>query len=63
MTYIHCNICGSNDACIRKDEIETAKITMRAHVDCDGHSQYRVVSSSDIARSEQELSKRGDNES
>lgn len=36
-----CQFCGRTDARIRASEIPTARITGRAHVDCDGHAQYR----------------------
>ena len=46
-----CGICGSNDAQIRLCEIETARITRRAHVDCWGHSEYRAVTLKEIEES------------
>lgn len=51
-----CNICGSQNAYIRKAELATAKITGRAHVDCgpDGnpsHSQYRHIEPHEITTS------------
>ena len=46
-----CLICGRTDAVIRKGELVTAKITFRAHVDCQGHSQYRPVTRDDIDES------------
>jgi len=39
-------------ALVRECEIETAKITRRAHVDCGGHGEYRAVSHKDIEESE-----------
>ena len=39
-----CNICSRTDAVIRTCELKTARITNKAHVDCQGHSQYRPVS-------------------
>jgi hypothetical protein len=45
---MNCNICGRKDANIRQRELDTVKdtvkITRRAHVDCQGHSEYRLVS-------------------
>ena len=38
-----CNICGAQDAVIRLCELKIAQITGRAHVDCNGHAQYRSV--------------------
>ena len=43
-----CYICGSNKAQIRKCELEIAKITLRAHVDCNGHSHYRCISQNEF---------------
>jgi len=48
-----CTVCGRDDAMIRECEIETARITHRAHVDCVGHSEYRWVSDAEIAESEE----------
>lgn len=46
---IHCGICKRPEALIRVDELETAAISRRAHVDCaGGHSEYRYVSANDI---------------
>lgn len=46
---MNCQICGREDAYIRKTEIPTALITHRAHVDCGGgHSQYRWLSLEEI---------------
>lgn len=41
---MHCNICGRDDARVRKVELPVARITHRAHVDCLGHSEYRSLS-------------------
>lgn len=43
--------CGRNDAIIRADELDTAQITGRAHVDCAGHSHYRDVTIKDVMKS------------
>lgn len=40
---VKCRICGNDHATIREEEISTARITWRAHVDCNGHSQYRNI--------------------
>jgi len=40
---MHCRICGRQDARIPLCELEIARITHRAHVDCFGHSEYRLV--------------------
>lgn len=57
-----CLLCGSNYARIRQCELSVAKITLRAHVDCDGHSQYRDIRLLDvlmeIARLEKEEKRR-----
>jgi len=45
---MRCDICGSMDANIRPIELTTARITLRAHVDCNGHGQYRSVSREEI---------------
>jgi hypothetical protein len=47
-----CAICGMEGALVRECEIEVAKITRRAHVDCGGHGEYCVVSHKDIEESE-----------
>jgi len=49
-----CYICGSEGAYVRACELETAKITNMAHVDCGvrGHGEYRAVSHKDIEESE-----------
>ena len=52
---MQCHICGSESAIICKSEIETTKITRRAHVDCDGHSQYRGVGFEEIEESESRI--------
>jgi ribosomal protein S14 len=41
-----CNICGRITASIR--DIDTARITGKAHIDCNGHSEYRHVSKEEI---------------
>lgn len=43
-----CRICGREGALVRECEIQVARITLRAHVDCEGHSEYRHVSSDDV---------------
>jgi len=43
-----CNICGREDAVIRPGEIETALHSHRAHVDCQGHGQYRSVTRDEL---------------
>ena len=49
MMGIKCHLCGEDTAKVRDCEIETAKITLRSHVDCsNGHSQYRRVSRKEI---------------
>jgi hypothetical protein len=45
---MRCNLCGSLDAQIRPIELPTARITGKAHVDCNGHGQYRPVSREEI---------------
>jgi hypothetical protein len=40
---MYCHICGAQDAVIRFEELKTALITGKAHVDCNGHSQYRPI--------------------
>ena len=45
---MRCNLCGSMDANIRPIELATARITLRAHVDCSRHGQYRSVSREEI---------------
>ena len=47
-----CEICGSKDARIRESEMITAAITLRAHVDCKGHSQYRSVTEAEVEECE-----------
>ena len=55
---VKCYICGREDAHIREIELPTARITLRAHVDCEGHNQYRRVSRVDVARAQQNALKR-----
>lgn len=43
-----CNICGGDSASVRNIEIPMARITLRAHVDCGGHSEYRYVTREDV---------------
>jgi hypothetical protein len=43
-----CQFCGRKDAVIREEELETAAITGRAHVDCEGHAQYRALTHSEL---------------
>lgn len=45
-----CNICGGNDAKVRECEIDVAAITSRAHIDCNGHSEYRHLSFEEFAQ-------------
>lgn len=45
---MNCRICGRQDARIRLCELKTARITKRAHVDCNGHSEYRSVTVADV---------------
>ena len=40
---------------MRESEIETALITLRAHVDCDGHSEYRHVTNGEILLSQDHI--------
>jgi protein-arginine kinase activator protein McsA len=56
-----CNICGSNEAEIRPTELSTARHSLRAHVDCSGHSEYRAVSRADVEEA-QRLTKGGDDD-
>ena len=49
---MRCFICDSDKAMIRQYEIQCAYHTGRAHVDCEGHSQYRPVNRSEISESE-----------
>lgn len=51
-TGIKCTLCGRDDAAVRAEELATARITRRAHVDCGGHAVYRAVSPAEIERSE-----------
>lgn len=46
---MRCNLCGSMDAQIRECELSVARYSLRAHVDCNGHGQYRAISPEDIA--------------
>ena len=48
-----CFICGRTTALIRESELEMAKITGKAHIDCQGHAEYGHVSSRAIAESEE----------
>ena len=45
---MRCNICGSMDAEIRPVELPVARMTLKAHVDCNGHGQYRPVTRGEI---------------
>ena len=45
---MNCRICGRQDARIRLCELNTARITRRAHVDCHGHSEYRSVTAAEV---------------
>jgi len=45
---MNCRICGRQDARIRLCELNTARITKRAHVDCHGHSEYRSVTAAEV---------------
>lgn len=45
---MRCNLCGSMDAQIRPIELPTARITGKAHVDCNGHGQYRPVTREEL---------------
>ena len=45
---MNCRICGRQDARIRLCELNTARITKRAHVDCHGHSEYRSVTVAEV---------------
>ena len=45
---MNCRICGRQDARIRLCELNTARITKRAHVDCHGHSEYRSVAAAEV---------------
>lgn len=47
-TDMKCRICGRQDARIRLCELKTARITKRAHVDCNGHSEYRSLTVAEI---------------
>ena len=47
-----CDICGRMTAHIRECELKVARITHRAHVDCEGHAEYRFVSYREIEESE-----------
>lgn len=47
---MNCLICGKPYALIRETEIDMARITGKAHVDCDGHSQYMAVMPSEVAQ-------------
>lgn len=46
---MRCHLCGRMDALIRGIELPVARFTLRAHVDCKGHSEYRAISPEDIA--------------
>ncbi len=45
---MNCLICGKPYALIRETELSTARISGRAHVDCNGHSKYMAVMPSEI---------------
>ena len=45
---MNCLICGAAYALIRETEIEMARITGKAHVDCNGHSKYMTLMPSEI---------------
>jgi len=45
---IRCGICGRMTARVREIEVGMARITGKAHVDCNGHSQYRHVSKDEL---------------
>jgi len=46
---MYCRICGRQDARIRLCELQVARITQRAHVDCNnGHSAYRSVTMAEV---------------
>ena len=45
---LKCLICGQVKGVVREEEIPTARITGRAHVDCDGHSHYRCLNTQEI---------------
>lgn len=38
-----CRFCGREGAAVRASELGVAAITGRAHVDCQGHAQYRAL--------------------
>ncbi|MBK1722805.1 hypothetical protein [Thiocystis violacea] len=52
MSGITCRLCGRTDATIRAEELPTARSTGRAHVDCDGHAEYRPVTPAEIKHAE-----------
>ena len=45
---ILCYVCMQMEGHIRPRELYMARITGKAHVDCNGHSQYRRVFPSEI---------------
>jgi len=45
---MNCRICGKQDARIRLCELKTARIARRAHIDCNGHSEYRPVTVAEV---------------
>ena len=48
---MRCHFCGRTDALIRGIELPVARFTLRAHVDCKGHSEYRAVSHKEVEES------------
>ena len=52
-----CGICGEMTAFVRPSEIQTARITGRAHFDCNGsgHAQYRALTLAESADIETDL--------
>lgn len=52
---MRCNICGRMNAQIRAIELSTARHSLKAHVDCNGHSEYRAVSPSEIKETQELL--------
>lgn len=48
---MRCHVCGRMDALIRGIELPIARFTLRAHVDCKWHSEYRAVSHKEVEES------------
>jgi len=47
---MNCFICGKPYALIRASELDMARASGKAHVDCEGHTQYVTLMSAEIER-------------